>query len=823
MSEEYKPLETEQKWQERWEDKQLYKAVDFSEKPKKYILVMYPYPSGPIHMGHVRNYSIGDLLARYYRMRGYNVLHPMGWDAFGMPAENAAIERGINPGEWTLKNISIMKEQLKRLGFSYNWEREVNTCLPDYYKWGQWIFLNFYHKGLAYKKKSPVNWCPSCETVLANEQVEGGKCWRCSSTVEEKNLEQWFLKITEYSDRLLDDLKLLDGWPKRVKTMQENWIGKSTGAEIVFKLDDGRKIPVFTTRPDTLFGVTFFVLAPQHPLSEELADETGNKKLLEDFKEEARMFSSADTEEASFEKKGFSTGRYVVNPINGEKVPVWIGNYVLMEYGTGAVMGVPAHDQRDFEFAKKYDFNIKPVISPEGRKIRAEEMKEAYEEDGVLINSGPFSGISNREGIEKITDYLEKEGTGKHTVTYRLRDWLISRQRYWGNPIPIVYCEKCGTVPVPEEDLPVLLPENVDLRIKGKSPLANVKEFVNTECPKCGGPARRETDTMDTFTCSSWYFLRYTSPKDDKRAWNPEKEKYWMPVDQYIGGVEHAVLHLLYSRFFMKFFYDLKLVEEKEPFMNLLTQGMITKDGAKMSKSKGNVVSPEKMIEKYGADATRLFMLFSAPPEKDLEWSDRGVRGSLRFLNKVYRVAKKVLKLQKEKPLKVERYRKEEKRLRAKIHSTVRDVTEDIQKDFGFNTAISFIMELTNHLDDYVSSKKNTDTYLSKEAVEKIILLLAPFVPHFSEEVWHMLGNKDSVHTRKWPGYVEELTKTETITVVVQVNGKVRSKLKVNRDIGEEELKRLALDDEKVKSYTEDNRIKRIIVVPRKLVNIVVG
>ncbi|MCX7832235.1 MAG: leucine--tRNA ligase, partial [Actinobacteria bacterium] len=612
MTNEYNHKVIEQKWQEEWQKNPPYRSVDFSEKPKKYVLVMFPYPSGPLHMGHVRNYSIGDLIARYYRMKGFNVLHPIGYDAFGLPAENAAIEKGANPKDWTLSNIEIMRKQLKQLGISYDWEREVITCLPDYYKWGQWIFLKMYERGLAYRKKSPVNWCPKCETVLANEQVVNGKCWRCDSEVTTKNLEQWFLKITDYADRLLKDLELLQGWPLKVRTMQKNWIGKSEGAEVVFKVKEtGEKVTVFTTRPDTLFGVTFFVLAPEHPLATDLSKMSGKEDQLRLLIEERQKIKFLDLEEGAFEKKGFFTGFHVINPVNNEEIPIWVSNYVLAEYGTGAVMGVPAHDQRDYDFAVKFGLPIRTVIAPENfegdpSNFDVRNLGCAFEEYGIMINSDRFNGISSKEGIQKVTEYLESINAGRKAVSYRLRDWLISRQRYWGNPIPIIYCENCGIVPVPEEDLPVILPEpeKVDFTIKGVSPLASVEEFVNTRCPKCQGPAKRETDTMDTFICSSWYYLRYTSPDENDKAWDVEKAKYWMPVDQYIGGIEHAVLHLLYSRFFMKFFYDIGLVDQVEPFSNLLTQGMITKDGAKMSKSKGNVVSPEEMIEKYGADAT---------------------------------------------------------------------------------------------------------------------------------------------------------------------------------------------------------------------------
>lgn len=818
---EYDHRAIEEKWQKKWEENPPYQAVDFSQKPKKYILVMFPYPSGPIHMGHVRNYSIGDLLARYYRMKGYNVLHPIGYDAFGLPAENAAIQSGVDPKKWTFSNIELMRTQLKKMGFSYDWEREVLTCVPDYYRWGQWIFLKFFERGLAYRKKAPVNWCPGCETVLANEQVEGGKCWRCGSEVTIKNLEQWFLKITDYADRLLDDLQLLDGWPERVRIMQRNWIGRSEGARVVFRLeDDGTEVPVFTTRPDTLFGVTFFTLAPEHPLAEKICAEQGLLEELEEMRRQAREAAK----ETNFEKNGFFTGRYVINPVNGERVPVWVANYVLMEYGTGAVMGVPAHDQRDFEFARKYGIPVRVVINPPGVELDGDSMEEAYTEDGIMVNSGEFSGLNNREGIKKITEYLEQKGLGGYGGSYRLRDWLISRQRYWGNPIPIIYCDTCGIVPVPEKELPVLLPEpeKVDFRIKGHSPLESVPEFVNTTCPKCGGRARRETDTMDTFICSSWYFLRYTDPNNDKEAWDIEKARYWMPVDQYIGGIEHAVLHLLYSRFFTKVFYDMGLVEVVEPFQNLLTQGMIYKDGAKMSKSRGNVVSPEDMVEKYGADATRLFILFTAPPEKDLEWSDRGVQGAYRFIKRLFALAARCAEeTTTSGSVDESSLDSDGQELLARLHRTIRNVTHDIEKDFGFNTAISFIMELVNELEDYLK-KDDYDRQLFRSVIEKTVLLLAPYVPHVTEEIWQMLGNSGSLHEQPWPEYDEKYLKTDTVVLVIQVNGKVRDRIEVERGIGEDRAFEAALASEKVARHVEGRQVIKKIFVPDKLLNIVV-
>lgn len=834
MSYEYNHKEVETKWQNYWSGNPAYGAVDFSEKPKKYVLVMFPYPSGPLHMGHVRNYSIGDLIARYYRMKGFNVLHPIGYDAFGLPAENAAIERGANPKEWTLSNIEVMRKQLKQLGISYDWDREVITCLPDYYKWGQWIFLKFYERGLVYRKKSPVNWCPRCETVLANEQVIGGKCWRCDSEVTRKNLEQWFFKITDYAERLLEDLDLLTGWPQKVRVMQRNWIGKSEGAEVVFEVKEtGDRVPVFTTRPDTLFGVTFFVLAPEHELAEKLAKLAGKTEELKTMLDERQKTSFADYEQDAFEKKGFFTGFHVVNPVNGDVVPIWISNYVLAEYGTGAVMGVPAHDQRDYEFAVKFGLPIKTVIAPYAgddsyKNFDVSKLGKAYEEDGIMINSGPFDGIPNREGIQKIIAYLEEKGLGKKAVSYRLRDWLISRQRYWGNPIPIIYCDNCGIVPVPEKDLPVLLPEpeKVDFSVKGISPLASVEEFVNTTCPRCNGPAKRETDTMDTFTCSSWYFLRYTTPDSNKEAWNVEKANYWMPVDQYIGGIEHAVLHLLYSRFFMKVFYDMGLVNYVEPFTNLLTQGMITKDGAKMSKSKGNVVSPEDMIEKYGADATRLFILFAAPPEKDLEWSDHGVQGAYRFVRKLYHLAHQVAEISRDESEgnlyeSLESLGKKDRKMLELLHRTIKRVTDDIEKDFAFNTAISALMELVNEFEDYlVANEKNPA--VAKEVMKNIALMVAPIAPHLAEEMWSILGFKPSVHLEKWPEAKDELLQVREATVVIQVNGKVKDRIKIRAGADKQEVLEKAFESEKVAKMVEGKEIKKVIYVQNKILNIVI-
>ncbi len=822
MAERYNHKAIEEKWQKTWEEEDIYRTFEDPSKPEKYILEMFPYPSGQLHMGHVRNYSIGDVVARYSKMNGYNVLHPIGYDAFGLPAENAAIERGIPPQKWTFSNIESMREQLKQLGLSYDWSREVVTASPDYYKWGQWMFIKFYERGLAYRKKALVNWCPGCETVLANEQVEAGRCWRCGTPSELRELEQWFLKITDYAERLLDDLELLEGWPERVRIMQRNWIGKSEGAYVDFQIKGrDQKITVFTTRPDTLYGATFFLLAPEHAMVDELVNGTGYEAGARDFRHKVAHETEIDRTSAEKEKNGFFTGVYVVNPVNGEELPVYLADYVLMGYGTGAVMAVPAHDQRDFEFARKYGLPIRVVIQPSGEMINPTMMAQAYEGEGVMVNSGPFDGMPQTEGVKKVTEYLKQKGVGEPAINYRLRDWLISRQRYWGNPIPMVYCEKCGIVPVNEKDLPVILPENVEITGVGGSPLSRDANFVNTTCPKCDGPARRETDTMDTFIDSSWYFLRYCSPHEDSLPFAKDAVDYWMPVDQYIGGIEHAVLHLLYSRFFTKVLYDMGMVSVVEPFVNLLTQGMVIKDGAKMSKSKGNVVDPGKIIGRYGADTARLFILFASPPEKELEWSDRGVEGSYRFLNRVWRLVEDNKKLLANTgTVSQDGLGSSERDMRSMTHRTVKRVTEDIAR-FNFNTAISAIMELVNALYKY-NENANRNPGVMKEAVDNLVLMLAPFAPHITEELWHELGNAESVHMVAWPKYDPELAKSEEVTLVVQVNGKVRDKITVPADIAEDEMKKTALESEKVLAHVSDKEVKNIFIVPGKLVNIVV-
>jgi leucyl-tRNA synthetase len=787
---------------------------------------MFPYPSGKMHMGHVRNYSIGDVVARFKTMQGFHVLHPMGWDAFGLPAENAAIKHGgIHPADWTYANIDSMREQLKQIGISYDWSREVATCHPGYYKWTQWLFLQLYKNGLAYKKEAAVNWCPACSTVLANEQVKDGSCERCSTPVEKKELAQWFFKITDYAERLLKDLELLKGWPDKVKIMQEHWIGQSEGAEIEFQLaGQDEHIAVYTTRPDTIFGVTYMVLAPEHPLVEKLIAGTERAEEIREFVHRVRNLSEIDRTSTEVEKVGIPTGAYCINPLSGEKIPVLIANYVLLEYGTGCVMGVPAHDQRDFEFARKYGYPIKIVIQPEGQELNPATMESAYEQEGVLVNSGRFSGMANELAKKEITSELAKMNKGKFRINYRLRDWLISRQRYWGAPIPIIYCDKCGIVPVPEEDLPVLLPMDVEFKPTGRSPLADCPDFVNTTCPSCGAPATRETDTMDTFMCSSWYYYRYTSPRDTDGPWDKAKTDYWLPVDQYIGGVEHAILHLLYSRFFTKVLYDLQLINNQEPFTNLLTQGMVLKDGFKMSKSKGNVVSPEDIVARYGADTARLFILFAAPPERDLEWSDQGVEGCFRFLKRVWRLVTAVADTLQNAPQhptgKLVGINRSMQRV---THNTIKKVTEDIGDRFNFNTAVSAIMEMVNALYQYKElPETDRDPAVLREAVESLLLLLAPFAPHITEELWELTGHTGSIHQQPWPLYDEGALAEDEVTIVVQINGKVRDRMLIPAGLSAAEMQERVIKDPKVAKFTAGKNIVKVIPVPGKLVNIVV-
>ena len=821
MYEKYVAQDIEKKWQTYWEESGVFKTEYDPSKEKYYVLEMFPYPSGNLHMGHVRNYSIGDVVARFKKMRGFNVLHPMGWDAFGMPAENAAIKNGVSPKDWTLDNIANMTRQQKELGLSYDWGREVATCKEDYYRWTQWIFQQFYKKGLAYKKEAKVNWCEHDHTVLANEQVIDGKCWRCDNDVVKKDLKQWFFKITDYADRLLDDLDTLDQWPDRVKAMQRNWIGRSEGTQFAFyvpKID--KSFEVYTTRVDTLFGVSYVVLAPEHPYVKELIQDASNKVELEAFIETLRNQSDIERTSTEAEKVGMFTGSYATHPITGKEVPIWIANYVLADYGTGAVMGVPAHDERDYAFAKKYDLPVNWVIQNSAQDLDFQTLDTAFTEDGVLVNSGDFSGKTSEEARQALGDYFTEQGTGRKTVNFRLRDWLISRQRYWGCPIPVVYCEKCGEQLVPEEQLPVKLPEDVSFDGGAISPLATSENFLNTTCPCCGGPARREIDTMDTFIDSSWYFLRYADARNDKEVFNKEIAKYWMNVDQYIGGIEHAILHLLYARFFVKVLHDIGLVEVDEPFKALLTQGMVLKEGSKMSKSKGNVVSPEEIIAKYGADTARLFILFAAPVDRDLDWSDQGVEGSYRFLGRVWRIIDTYQQLGTSGHH--DSLSKDETALRRELHRAIKKVTEDLDGKFNFNTAISTVMELVNAMYQFKDSHDTVQSELAKELVEKLTLLLAPFVPHITEEIWHECGFEGSVHAASWPTYEESALVVDEVEVAVQVNGKVRDKLTVSVSLSKEELEAAAKALPRVQEFTDGKTVVKVIVVPKKLINIVV-
>jgi len=823
LEERYDFKKVEERWQRSWQESKTFKVTEDASKPKYYCLEMFPYPSGRIHMGHVRNYAIGDVISRYKRMRGFNVLHPMGWDSFGLPAENAAIKHGTHPQKWTLENIAFMRDkQLKRLGLSYDWDREIATCLEDYYRWNQWFFIKMYERGLAYKKLSYVNWCPSCNTVLANEQVEDGLCWRCSSVVTHRELEQWFFKITAYAEELLASLDKLTGWPERVLTMQRNWIGKSTGVEVDFTVEGtGEKLAIFTTRQDTLFGVTFMSIAPEHPMLEALIKGRKQADAVRAFCQLVMSEDKASRTDEQKEKEGIFTGATAINPLNNEKVPVWVGNFVLMEYGTGAIMSVPAHDQRDFEFAKKYGLPVRVVIQNPEKNLVAETMKQAYIEDGFMENSGPFNGLSNITAKEKIADYVESKKLGKRTVNWRLRDWGISRQRYWGTPIPIIYCDKCGTVPVPVDRLPVKLPMDVEFTGKGLSPLVESKSFRETMCPTCEGSARRETDTMDTFVDSSWYFLRYCSPQEDRAPFDKKSAGYWMSVDQYIGGIEHAVLHLLYARFFTKMIRDLGLFDGDEPFTNLLTQGMVIKDGAKMSKSKGNVVDPDFILARYGADTARLFSLFAAPPERDLEWSDQGVEGAYRFLHRVWAIVYKQSEAVKHVMPAGPDARGDT--LYRKTHLTIKKVTEDIEREFHFNTAIAALMEMVNEMYDYTSNGVTKDALpVVRAAIDALTLLLAPFAPHFAEELWESLGGNGTIANVAWPQHDPGAIVATEIVVVVQVNGKVRSRLTLPAGISDKEIETAALADPKVMELSAGRSPKKVIVVQGKLVNVVV-
>jgi len=863
MEAKYDPREIEPKWQRIWEEQRIFYISEDASKAKYYLLEMFPYPSGRIHMGHVRNYTIGDVVGRYKTMRGFNVIHPMGWDAFGMPAENAAIKAGIHPATWTYNNIDQMKAQLKQMGFSYDWSRELATCDVSYYRWEQLMFLKMYERGLAYRAEAYVNWCSTCQTVLANEQVEAGLCWRCSQEVEQKEMSQWFLKITDYADELLEYCDHLSGWPERVLTMQRNWIGKSHGAIIHFPLEDSAEpIKVFTTRQDTVFGATFMSLAVEHPLSIKLSRGRPEEGAVKQFIEKTKRIQRSERTSEFFNKEGVFTGAYCRNPMTGERMPIYVANFVLMEYGTGAVMAVPTHDQRDFEFAQAYNLPLKVVVNPVGGRLDADSMEEAFEEDGILVNSGEFTGMGSGAARKAINEHLELKGLGEESITYRLRDWLISRQRYWGAPIPMIYCDKCGIVPVPEKDLPVVLPLDASLTPEGGTPLPTLKEFVETACPKCGDDARRETDTMDTFVESSWYFNRYTCPDYQEGPLDKARNDYWMPVDQYIGGIEHAVLHLLYSRFFTKVLRDMGMASQDEPFINLLTQGMVCKETLrcsehgwlnprdvieegseaytcrtcgnqaeigrkeKMSKSKGNVVDPGDLIERFGADTVRLFCLFASPPEKDLEWSDRGVEGSARFLNRLWRLVyeeqeqlRNVSPYDSSEPLEGEL-----RVLHRKTHQTIKRVTEDIEQRFHFNTAISAVMELVNAIYQFRSENGHGPEAFPvlRLAVDTAVVLISPMVPHLAEELWQALGHERRVVQEPWPEWDEEAASEEMQLIVVQVNGRLRSRIYVSPSASDEDIEKAALSDERINTFIGDKPVRKVVVVPGRLVNVVV-
>jgi len=858
---EYKPQTIEKKWQERWRRERAFEVSEDLAKPKFYCLEMFAYPSGHAHVGHLRNYMIGDVVARMMRMRGFNVLHPFGWDAFGLPAENAAIKNATHPETWTMENIAHMKGQLQRMGISYAWEREIATCLPEYYRWNQWLFVKMLERDLAYKKRSKVNWCPSCNTVLANEQVIDGACWRCGSTVEIRDLEQWFFRITQYADELLEGIDQLAEWPEKVLTMQRNWVGRSVGARVKFALTGDQFIEVFTTRIDTIFGANFLMLAPEHPLVQAWSDEdpvkedpvaSGFSRKAGDtaFQETLKRFLAQDRsarQTGEIEKEGFDTGRTAVNPFTGTPVPIWVANFVLGEYGTGAVMGVPGHDQRDFEFARKYGLPITVVIQPDGPPLISEAMTEAYAGPGTLVNSGEFSGLSADTAIERMTDAARARGIGEATVQYRLKDWGISRQRYWGTPIPVVYCDRDGMVPVPLDDLPVLLPKVAEFTGRGDSPLAQVPEFVNVVCPECGGPARRETDTMDTFVDSSWYFYRFCDPQDENLPFHPDTVSYWGPVDFYVGGVEHAILHLIYSRFFARVFRDLGMSGIDEPFTRLLTQGMVLKDGQVMSKSKGNVVDPDDMIQKFGADAIRLYVMFVAPPEKEIEWTDAGLEGSFRFLARVWRLVDGVAETVGGEGIPNPAdfaLSDEEKQLRRKTHDTIRRVTQDLYPRVHLNTAVSALMELVNELYAFCSKsgclrvgreletadvgtvERPSTLAVLKEAVDALVLMLSPFVPHMAEELWQALGHKSGVAATGWPSFDEAVARADEVVVPVQVNGKLRARLTVPADASDDDLRSRALADQQVVKHLEGKTVRKVVVAggtAGRLVSIVVG
>ena len=830
MKESYFPQEIEKKWQKIWDENKVFKTPDDSDKPKYYALSMFPYPSGKLHMGHVRNYTITDVIARFKKANGYNVLHPIGWDSFGLPAENAAMKHNADPETWTDENIAYMTKQLKMLGLSYDWDREVTTCKPEYYKWTQWLFLQLYKKGLVYKKEAAVNWCNECGTVLANEQVIDGKCWRCDSIVEKKYLSQWFIKITDYAEVLLEDLDKLPGWGDNVKTMQANWIGKSKGAIFNFPVVDAPNgeemyVPVYTTRPDTVFGITYLVVAPEYKDIEKLTTAE-NKDSVEEYRNNARKMSEIERLSTDRVKTGVPLGTHCKNPFNGEIFPLWTADYALVEYGTGAVMAVPTHDTRDFAFAKKYNLPMKVVIAPEDNtNLDAATMTEAYTEAGVLVNSGEFNGTKNNKAKKAITQWAVDKGFGEFKTQYRLRDWLISRQRYWGAPIPIVYCDKCGIQPVPEDQLPVLLPKDVDFTVVGKSPITTSKTFKDTVCPVCGGHAVRETDTMDTFVCSSWYYLRYSDARNSEECFNKDKVNHWLPVDQYVGGIEHAILHLLYSRFFTKALRDCGLLDFDEPFKNLLTQGMVLKDGSKMSKSKGNTVDPDEIFENYGADTARLFILSDSPPARDFDWSDAGVEGCYKFLNRVWRLAATNadnIKLDYKLNFPLEKSNDD---LVRTVHIAIKGITNDISNDFQFNTVISKYRELTNAIYDWQTKKpelNDEDKNILSFAILSLMKLMSPVAVHLTEEVWHDLGGEGSIHNQEWCKWDENLAKSSSVTLVVQVNGKVKDRLEVTEGLNQDEMKEAALHSPKIQAQIEGKTVVKTIVVPGKLVNIVV-
>ena len=821
MIEKYNFTEIEKKWQKKWEEEKPFKVTEDRSREKYYVLEMFPYPSGKLHMGHVRNYSIGDVIARFKKMKGYNVLHPMGYDAFGLPAENAAIKHNVEPAKWTWENISEMNRQLRELGLGYDWDREVATAHPEYYRWMQWIFIQFYKKGLAYKKENPVNWCPSCQTVLANEQVVDGCCERCGAPVGKKNLSQWYFKITDYADRLLGNLDKLEGRPEKVKTMQRNWIGKPHGTEVEFKVQDrDETLTVYTTRVDTIFGTTFMVLAPEYPTVLEMVEGTEYEADVRAYINRCAHMNEIERTSTTNEKTGVFIGQYAVNPFTGKSMPIYISDYVLMGYGTGAVMGVPAHDQRDFDFATKFGLEIIPVIDPQDPEVDVNDLKEACVAEGIMINSGEFTGMKNKDAIEKIAEIAAERGIGRKTVNYKLRDWLISRQRYWGTPIPMIHCDCCGWVPEKEENLPVMLPTDVEFTGKGESPLTTSKTFVDTTCPVCGKPAKREIDTMDTFLDSSWYFLRYCDARNTKEAFNKEKTDYWMNVDQYIGGVEHAILHLMYARFFQMALYDMGYVSQEEPFKNLLTQGMVIKDGAKMSKSLGNVVSPAEIIEKYGADTARLFILFAAPPERELDWSDKGVEGSYRFINRVYRMVYDYSQKYKDVPDTYEVKTEADKSMAYWLNYAVKKVSDDIGTRFNFNTAISTIMEMVNEMYRYKEGEVNPGLFGA--SVKTLILLLSPFIPHVAAEMWEHLGYEGALHEQPWPEYDEKALVKDSIEIVVQINGKIKDKINIPGDMSRDDMMKLADENDKIKALTEGKNVVKVIAVPGKLINLVV-